>query len=40
MPVDEFVDKIVHRSHTGDTQAVGKLVIEKDEGNGLIQKSF
>jgi hypothetical protein len=26
MPVDEIVDKIVHRSHTGTTQAVGKLV--------------
>jgi hypothetical protein len=40
MLVDEFVDKIIHRSHTGGTQAVGKLVSAEDEGKGLIRKIF
>jgi hypothetical protein len=26
MPVDEIVDKIIHRPYTGTAQAVGKLV--------------
>jgi hypothetical protein len=38
--VDGFVDKIIHRWRTGDTQAVGKLVGEKDDDKGLIQKNF
>jgi hypothetical protein len=40
MPVDEFVDKIIHRSHTGGTQAVGNLVSEENERKRLIRKIF
>ena len=40
MLVDSFVDKIIHRTHTGGTQAVGKLVSEENERKRLIRKIF
>ena len=35
MLVDNFGDKIVHSSHTGGTQAVGKLVRSESGDNAL-----
>ena len=40
MLVDSFVDKIIHRTHTGGTQAVGKLIGEEVEGKRLIGRMF
>jgi hypothetical protein len=40
MPVDEFVDKMIHRSCTGTAQAVGKLIQENYGVKRLIRKIF
>jgi hypothetical protein len=40
MPVDSFVDKIIHRPYTGGPQAVGKLIGENVGLNGLSGMNF
>jgi len=40
MLVDCFVDKIIHRCHTGGTQAVGKLTSEDMGLNGLMRMNI
>ena len=40
MPVGNFVDKSIHRLHTGDPQGVGKLIKGNVGLKGLIQKMF
>jgi hypothetical protein len=40
MPVDRFVDKIIHSPHTEDQQAVGNLVHRHGDDKRLIGKRF
>ena len=40
MLVDNFGDKIVHSSRTGDAQAVGNLVQGKSHDNRLTRLGF
>jgi hypothetical protein len=40
MLVDEIVDKLIHSSHTGDQQGVGKFVIGECLSKRLIPNTF
>jgi hypothetical protein len=40
MLVDNFVDKIIHSSRTGDTEAVGKLIQGIEMPKGMNTGAF